>query len=86
MEKELIWIIENNYCDFNRIHKLVELLLEICSLNEDVLKEYELRDKYKNCQILIDTLMELVCYKEKENKEKIEMIYKQIKTSESEES
>ena len=76
MEKnELIRIIENNNCDLERIKNVVGLLWDSYVFKVNTLKEYELREKYITNQVLVDTLFDLLTYKEKESNETINKIY-----------
>lgn len=75
-EQKLIEIIENNNCDLNRIKNLVGLLWDMHALNQNALKDYEIREKYMTSQVLIETLFELIICKEKESNDNIDKIYK----------
>lgn len=78
-KKELINIIEENNCDLARIKNVVGLLWDLHVLNIGALKESELREKYMISQTLIETLFELITYKQKESDNNINIIFQKKK-------
>ena len=77
---DLITIIENNDCDLSRIKNMVGLLWDLHAINASALKDYEIREKFNISQTLIETLFELIIYKEKEYSENIDKIYENKKS------
>lgn len=72
---ELISIIEKNDVDLKIIKNMVGLLWDLHTLNISALKDSQIREKYLISQTLVESLFELILYKEKEYHENIDKIY-----------
>ena len=73
--RELVDMIENYDCNLVRVKSLVGLLWDIHAHNVGSLKEWDLNEKYRTSQTLIDTLFNLLIYQEEESKKNIDKIY-----------
>lgn len=72
---ELISIIEKNEVDLNIIKNMVGLLWDLHVLNINALKDSKIRETYSTSQTLVESLFELILYKEKEYHQNIDKIY-----------